>query len=78
MLGKGEQTSLTTPNSNSDNEKKKASKKASTAFIKSASIKGVKEVVGHPEAEMASITNTENSASTEVNKNSGEKNASAS
>ena len=41
-------------------------------------IAGVKEVVGHPEAEMASITNTENSASTEVNKNSGEKNASAS
>lgn len=78
VLGKGEQTSLTTPNSNSDNEKKKTSKKASAAFIKSASIKGVKEVVGHPEAEMASITNTENSASTEVNKNSGEKNASAS
>jgi len=75
VLGKNEQASLPTPNSNSDNEKKKIPKKTATAFIKSASIKGVKETIGYPEVEVLSITDSEN---TEVNKNSGEKNASAS
>ncbi len=78
VLGKSEQTSLTTPNLNPDNDKKKTAKKPSAAFIKSASIKSVKEAFGYSESEVLSITNSENSVNTEVNMNSGEKNASAS
>jgi small subunit ribosomal protein S3 len=78
VLGKGEQASLATPNSNLDNEKKKPSKKSSAVFIKSASIKSVKEAVGYSETELLSTTDTENSANTEVNMISGEKNAATS
>ncbi len=78
VLGKGEQASFTTPNSNLENERKKPSKKSSAVFIKSASIKGVKETIGYSETELISTTNTENSANTEVNMISGEKNAAAS
>ncbi|MEQ1816357.1 MAG: 30S ribosomal protein S3 [Nitrosomonas sp.] len=78
VLGKGEQASFTTPNSNLENERKKPSKKSSAVFIKSASIKGVKETIGYSETELLSTTNTENSANTEVNMISGEKNAAAS
>ena len=58
VLGKGDQAALTTPSSNTDNEKKKTSKKSAVSFVKAAS--------------------TEHTTNTEVNKNSGEKNASAS
>lgn len=78
MLGKGEQTGLTIPNINLESEKKKTSKKSSDAFIRSASIKGAKEADGYTEAEMLKVTYTENSTNVEANKNSGEKNASAS
>jgi len=77
VLGKNEQSSLATPNLNSENEKKKTSKKSSAALIKSASIKGVKETFGYSEAEVL-IISSENSENTEVNKISGERNASAS
>ncbi len=78
VLGKGEQASFTTPNLNLENERKKPSKKSSAVFTKSASIKGVKETIGYSETELISTTNTENSANTEVNMISGEKNAAAS
>ena len=78
VLGKGEQIGLTAPISNADNEKKKTPKKLTASFIKSAGSKNVKETSANPDAEELSSTYAEHSANTEVNKNSGEKNASAS
>jgi len=78
VLGKGDQVGFTAPSSNTDNEKKKSPKKLATSYIKSAGAKNVKETSANPDGEELSSKYSENSANTEVNKNSGEKNASAS
>lgn len=78
VLGKGDQIGLAVPNANPDNEKKKASKKSAVSFVKPTNSKSVKDASNYSDAEASNATITENSINTEVNKNSGEKNASAS
>lgn len=78
VLGKGEQVGLAAPNSNTDNEKKKNPKKLAASFIKSSGAKSVKESGANSDGDELNSKYEEHSANTEVNKNSGEKNASAS
>jgi small subunit ribosomal protein S3 len=78
VLGKGDQVGLAAPSSNSDNEKKKTSKKSAVSFVKPTSSKSVKDTSNHSDAEASNAIIAENSINTEANKISGEKNASAS
>lgn len=78
VLGKSDQVGLATPSPNSDNEKKKISKKLAASFIKPVNYKGEREASIYSDAETSNVSVTEHAISIEANKISGEKNASAS